>query len=116
MTRTLLTKKKEREENIGGAEWLQIKATDFSYRPNMICSFPHENEVEIVTPVSDKPLELEEQEKQMKDSSNLIYEQKKPLYLDTEECGPLADIPSFEMEGSKFFMETQDAALEITPS
>uniref|UniRef100_A0A2K5U7F8 Ral transcription factor IIIC subunit 6 n=1 Tax=Macaca fascicularis TaxID=9541 RepID=A0A2K5U7F8_MACFA len=48
MTRTLLTEKKEGEENIGGVEWLQIKDNDFSYRPNMICSFLHENEDEEV--------------------------------------------------------------------
>ncbi|XP_074006448.1 general transcription factor 3C polypeptide 6 isoform X4 [Numenius arquata] len=45
MTRTLLTEKKEGEENVGGVEWLQIKDRDFSYsRPNMICSFLREKE------------------------------------------------------------------------
>uniref|UniRef100_A0A8B9HZH7 General transcription factor 3C polypeptide 6 n=1 Tax=Anser brachyrhynchus TaxID=132585 RepID=A0A8B9HZH7_9AVES len=45
MTRTLLTEKKEGEENVDGVEWLQIKDRDFSYsRPNMICSFLHEKE------------------------------------------------------------------------
>uniref|UniRef100_A0A8D2CWE7 General transcription factor 3C polypeptide 6 n=1 Tax=Sciurus vulgaris TaxID=55149 RepID=A0A8D2CWE7_SCIVU len=106
MTRTLLTEKKEGEENIGGVEWLQMKDNDFSYRPNMICSFLHENEDEVVASASEKPLELEEQEIQMKDSSNLIYEQEKSLHLDTEESGPLVDIPSSETEGS-VFMETQ---------
>uniref|UniRef100_A0A8C6EE18 General transcription factor 3C polypeptide 6 n=1 Tax=Microcebus murinus TaxID=30608 RepID=A0A8C6EE18_MICMU len=112
MTRTLLTEKKE-EENIGGVEWLQIKDNDF-YRPNMICSFLHENEgEEVVAPAPDKPLQLEEQEIHMKDSSNLSYEQEKPLHLEIEDSGPLIEIPS-ETEGS-VFMETQDAALEITP-
>nr|XP_023506699.1 general transcription factor 3C polypeptide 6 [Equus caballus]XP_023506700.1 general transcription factor 3C polypeptide 6 [Equus caballus] len=100
MTRTLLTEKKEGEENIGGVEWLQIKDNDFSYRPNMICSFLHENEDEdVVVPASDKPLELEEQEIQMKDNSNLSHEQGKPLHLEIEDSGPLIDIPSFETEG-----------------
>ncbi|XP_025781469.1 general transcription factor 3C polypeptide 6 isoform X2 [Puma concolor] len=114
MTRTLLTEKKEGEENIGGVEWLQIKDSDFSYRPNMICSFLHESEDDdVVAPASEKPLELEEQEVQMKDSSNLSYEQGKPLNLEIENSGSLTDIPS-ESEGS-VFMETQDTALEITP-
>ncbi|XP_015095880.2 general transcription factor 3C polypeptide 6 [Vicugna pacos] len=115
MTRTLLTEKKEGEENIGGVEWLQIKDNDFSYRPNMICSFLHENEdEEVVAPDPDKPLELEEQEIKMKDNSNLSYEQGKPPNLETEDSGPLIDIPSSETEGS-VFTETQDTALEVTP-
>jgi general transcription factor 3C polypeptide 6 len=113
MTRTLLTDKKEGEENTDGVEWLQMKENDFSYRPNMICSFVHENEDEVVVPGPNTPLELEEQETQMKVSSNLIYEQEKPLHLETEDSGPLVDTPS-EMEGP-VFIETQDAALEITP-
>ncbi|XP_004461269.1 general transcription factor 3C polypeptide 6 isoform X1 [Dasypus novemcinctus] len=115
MTRTLLTEKKEGEENIGGVEWLQIKDNDFSYRPNMICSFIHENEdEEVVAPAADKPLELEEQEIQMKDNSNLNYEQGKPLHLEIEDSGPLIDIPSSETEDF-VLMETQDAALEASP-
>uniref|UniRef100_A0A2K6TGN2 Ral transcription factor IIIC subunit 6 n=1 Tax=Saimiri boliviensis boliviensis TaxID=39432 RepID=A0A2K6TGN2_SAIBB len=106
MTRTLLTEKKEGEENIGGVEWLQIKDNDFSYRPNMICSFLHENEdEEVVASAPDKPLELEEEDIQMKDSSNLSCEQEKPLHLEIEDSGTLIDIPS-ETEGS-IFMETQ---------
>ncbi|EQB78427.1 general transcription factor 3C polypeptide 6-like protein [Camelus ferus] len=99
----------------GGVEWLQIKDNDFSYRPNMICSFLHENEdEEVVAPDPDKPLELEEQEIQVKDNSNLSYEQGKPPNLETEDSGPLTDIPSSETEGS-VFTETQDTALEVTP-
>ncbi|ELW64933.1 General transcription factor 3C polypeptide 6 [Tupaia chinensis] len=37
MTRTLLTEKKEGEENIGGVKWLQIMDNNFSYRPNVTC-------------------------------------------------------------------------------
>ncbi|XP_032263288.1 general transcription factor 3C polypeptide 6 isoform X2 [Phoca vitulina] len=115
MTRTLLTEKKEGEESIGGVEWLQIKDNDFSYRPNMICSFLHEYEDDdVVAPASDKSLELEEQEIQTKDNSNLNYEQGKSLNLEVENSGPLIDIPSSETEGY-VFMETQDSASEITP-
>nr|XP_012420060.1 PREDICTED: general transcription factor 3C polypeptide 6 isoform X1 [Odobenus rosmarus divergens] len=115
MTRTLLTEKKEGEESIGGVEWLQIKDNDFSYRPNMICSFLHEYEDDdVVATASDKSLELEEQEIQTKDNSNLNYEQEKSLNLEVENSGPLIDIPSSETEGY-VFMETQDSASEITP-
>ncbi|XP_042636880.1 general transcription factor 3C polypeptide 6 [Orycteropus afer afer] len=115
MTRTLLTEKKEGEENIGGVEWMQIKDNDSSNRPNMICSFLHENEdEEVVAPAPDKSLELRGQEIQMKDNSDLSYEQGKPLHLDIEDSGPLIEIPSFDTEGF-VFMETQDATLEATP-
>lgn len=115
MTRTLLTEKKEGEENIGGVEWLQIQDNDFSYRPNMICSFLQENEdEEVVAPAPDKPSELEEQEIQMKDNSDLSYEQEKPPHVEIEDSGPSIGIPSSETESS-VLMETQDAALEITP-
>ncbi|XP_008704439.2 general transcription factor 3C polypeptide 6 [Ursus americanus] len=115
MTRTLLTEKKEGEESIGGVEWLQIKDNDFSYRPNMICSFLHENEDDdVVAAASDKSLELEEQEIQTKDNPNLSYEQGKSLNLEVENSGPLIDTPSSDTEGY-VFMEPQDTALEITP-
>ncbi|KAF4025145.1 hypothetical protein G4228_017066 [Cervus hanglu yarkandensis] len=105
------------EENVeyGGVEWLQIKENDFSYRPNMICNFLHQHEEEEpVAPDPDKSLELDEHEIQMKDNSNLGYEQEKPPNLEIEDSGPLIDIPSFETEGS-VFMDTQETALEITP-
>nr|XP_025861537.1 general transcription factor 3C polypeptide 6 [Vulpes vulpes] len=116
MTRTLLTEKKEGEESVGGVEWLQIKDNDFSYRPNMICSFLHENEDDdIGAPASDKSLELEEEEIQMKDNSSLGYEQGKSLNLEVDNSGPLLDdIPSSETDGY-VFMETQDTTLEISP-
>ncbi|XP_021568527.1 general transcription factor 3C polypeptide 6 isoform X3 [Carlito syrichta] len=101
------------EENVehGGVEWLQIKDNDFSYRPNTICSFLHENEdEEVVTAAPDKSSELEEDE--VKDSSHLSCEQEKALHSEMEDSG-LLDIPS-ETEGS-IFMEIQDAALEIIP-
>ena len=100
MARTLLTEKKEGEGNIGGVEWVQIKENDFSYRPNMICNFLHQHEEdEAVAPDPDKSLELDEHEIQMKDNSNLAYEQEKPPNLEIEDSGPLIDLPSFETEG-----------------
>lgn len=115
MTRTLLTDKKEGEENIGGVEWLQIKDNDFSYRPNMICNFLHENEdEEAVASAPDKPLELEEKENQMKDDSNPSSEQGKSSHLELEDSGSLIAVPPPETEGS-VFMETQESALDITP-
>lgn len=81
----------------------------------MICSFLHENEDDdVIALASDKSLVLEEQEIQRKDNSNLSYEHGKSLNLEEENSGPLIDIPSFEMEGYFFFMETQDTALKIT--
>ncbi|XP_077158145.1 general transcription factor 3C polypeptide 6 isoform X2 [Paroedura picta] len=49
MTRTLLSEKKEGEENTGGGvEWLELKDKDFPYsRPNMICNFLYEKEEEM---------------------------------------------------------------------
>ena len=81
----------------------------------MICNFLHQHEEdEAVASDPDKSLELEEHETQMKDNSNLIYEQEKPPNLEIEDSGPLIDIPSFGTEGS-VFMDTQETALEITP-
>ena len=79
----------------------------------MMCSFLHENEDEEIAPAPDKPLELEEQEIQREDNSNLNDEQEKPPHLEAEHSVPLTGISS-ETESS-VFMETQDTALEITP-
>ena len=77
MTRTLLTEKKEGEENIGGVEWLQIKENDFSYRPSMICNFLHQHEDDdAVAPDPDKSLELEEHEIQMKDNQTWLMNRR----------------------------------------
>ncbi|KAF3814073.1 hypothetical protein GH733_018105 [Mirounga leonina] len=63
----------------------------------MICSFLYENEDDdIVAPASDKSLELEDI--QMKDNSNLCYEQAKSLNREVENSGALIDIPSSETE------------------
>lgn len=106
MTRTLLTEKKEGEENIDGVEWLQMKDNDFSYRPNMICSFLHENEDEAAGPASDKPVEAEDQESEMKGGAEQTHEQEKAQHSEEGDPGPTEDTLS-EMESS-VFMGTQD--------
>uniref|UniRef100_A0A8C2YPG0 Ral transcription factor IIIC subunit 6 n=1 Tax=Chinchilla lanigera TaxID=34839 RepID=A0A8C2YPG0_CHILA len=98
MTRTLLTEKKEGDESTGGVEWLQMKDNDFSYRPNMICSFLHENEDEVVAPASKKRLKVEERETKVKGGSSLTCEQENAL--ETAASGPPVSVPSSEMEGS----------------
>ncbi|XP_028624868.1 general transcription factor 3C polypeptide 6 isoform X2 [Grammomys surdaster] len=105
MTRTLLTEKKEGEENIDGVEWLQMKDNDLSYRPNMICSFLHEHEDEAGGPASDKPGELEDQESQVTDSAE-THEQEEAQHSEAGDPGPRGDTTS-EMESS-VFMGTQD--------
>ncbi|XP_036621707.1 general transcription factor 3C polypeptide 6 [Trichosurus vulpecula] len=112
MTRTLLTEKKEGEENIGGVEWLQIKDNDFSYRPNMICSFAHQKEdEEVAAQAPDKTLEMEEQEMQAKENTGMGSELEKSDHLEMEDAGPLLDSPSSETEDSTS-MDTQEPALE----
>ncbi|KAM7340590.1 general transcription factor 3C polypeptide 6 isoform X1 [Alexandromys fortis] len=106
MTRTLLTEKKEGEENIDGVEWLQMKDNDFSYRPNMICSFLHENEDEAVVPAPDKPVELEDEEIQMESSAEQTHEQETGQHSEAEDPGSPGDTPA-EM-GSSVFMGIQD--------
>ncbi|XP_074043468.1 general transcription factor 3C polypeptide 6 isoform X1 [Macrotis lagotis] len=116
MTRTLLTEKKEGEENIGGVEWLQIKDNDFSYRPNMICSFAQQKEdEEAAAQAPDKTLEMEEQEMQTKENTDMGNELAKADHLEMVGAGPLLDSPSSETEDSTS-METQETVLEATPT
>ncbi|GAB1295046.1 General transcription factor 3C polypeptide 6 [Apodemus speciosus] len=105
MTRTLLTEKKEGEENIDGVEWLQMKDNDFSYRPNMICSFLHEHDDEAGGQASDKPVELEDQESHTKGGA----EQEGAQHSEAGEPGLAGDIPS-EMESS-LVMGTQEGSV-----
>lgn len=106
MTRTLLTEKKEGEENIDGVEWLQMKDNDFSYRPNMICSFLHENEDEAVVPAPDKPVELEDEEIQMESSAEQTHEQETGQHAEAEDPGSPGDTPAETQ--SSVFMGVQD--------
>ncbi|XP_035420698.1 general transcription factor 3C polypeptide 6 isoform X4 [Cygnus atratus] len=88
MTRTLLTEKKEGEENVDGVEWLQIKDRDFSYsRPNMICSFLHEKEDSDESAQAQDKL-AEESEGEVSDKGN----------SDTN-CDQAQDKPAEESEG-----------------
>ncbi|KAL1770161.1 general transcription factor 3C polypeptide 6 [Sigmodon hispidus] len=111
MTRTLLTEKKEGEDHIGwvldGVEWLQMKDNDFSYRPNMICSFLHENEDEAVVPASDKPEQLEDQEIETQgNTEQMPGEEEVQQHLEAGDPGPPGDTLA-EMESS-VSMEIQD--------
>lgn len=72
----------------------------------MICSFVHEHEDEAAGPASDKPVELEDQESQMKGSTEQTPEQEKAQHSEVGDPGPPVDTPS-EM-GSSVFMGTQD--------
>ncbi|XP_059128500.1 general transcription factor 3C polypeptide 6 isoform X2 [Peromyscus eremicus] len=114
MTRTLLTEKKEGEENIDGVEWLQMKDNDFSYRPNMICSFLHENEDEAGVPAADKPVEVEDQEIQLQGGTaaeQTHAEQEEVQHLEAGDPGPPGDPPA-EMESS-VFMGIQDGNVSL---
>ncbi|XP_068933145.1 general transcription factor 3C polypeptide 6 isoform X3 [Petaurus breviceps papuanus] len=105
------------EENTdqGGVEWLQIKDNDFSYRPNMICSFAQQKEdEEVAAQAPDKTLEMEEQEMQAKENTSMGNELEKSDHLEMEDAGPLLDSPSSETEDSTS-IETQEPALEATP-
>ncbi|XP_036025149.1 general transcription factor 3C polypeptide 6 isoform X5 [Onychomys torridus] len=85
-----------------GVEWLQMKDNDFSYRPNMICSFLHENEDEAVVPAPDKPVEVEDQETQLQGAAEQTHaEQEEVQRLEAGDPGPPGDAPA-EMESSVF--------------
>ncbi|XP_041510322.1 general transcription factor 3C polypeptide 6 isoform X2 [Microtus oregoni] len=89
-----------------GVEWLQMKDNDFSYRPNMICSFLHENEDEAVVPAPDKPVELEDEEIQMESNAEQTQEQETGQHSEAEDPGSPGDTPA-ETESS-VFMGIQD--------
>ncbi|XP_008119311.1 general transcription factor 3C polypeptide 6 isoform X2 [Anolis carolinensis] len=97
MTRTLLTEKKEGEENTGGdVEWLELKDKDFSYsRPNMICNFLHEKEEETT----------ESQDKQAEDSDGEagdLEDRVQNLESETHQCAEMDDSVSLlDVTGSK---------------
>ncbi|XP_067323192.1 general transcription factor 3C polypeptide 6 isoform X2 [Anolis sagrei] len=116
MTRTLLTEKKEGEENTGGnVEWLELKDKDFTYsRPNLICNFLHEKEEETA----------ESQDKQAEDS---VWESGDPenrvqnLEPATPPCIELADSVSLlDATGSKAtnspVKSLEDMAVDDPPS
>ncbi|KAM9195986.1 general transcription factor 3C polypeptide 6 isoform 2-T2 [Mergus octosetaceus] len=103
MTRTLLTEKKEGEENVDGVEWLQIKDRDFSYsRPNTICSFLHEKEdSDEPAQAQDKLAEESEGEASDRGNSDTNCDLEKQHGLETDASSlPLPHSPASEAEGS----------------
>ncbi|KAM6354813.1 general transcription factor 3C polypeptide 6 isoform 2-T2 [Podargus strigoides] len=102
MIRTLLTEKKEGEENVGGVEWLQIKDRDFSYsRPNMICSFLREKEdSEETAQAQDKLTEESEGEVSGGGNCDLNCDLEKQHSLAIDASIPLPDSPASGAEDS----------------
>uniref|UniRef100_K7G730 General transcription factor 3C polypeptide 6 n=1 Tax=Pelodiscus sinensis TaxID=13735 RepID=K7G730_PELSI len=117
MTRTLLSEKKEGEENIGGVEWLQIKDKDFSYnRPNMICNFLHQKEdSEETAQAQDKLADESEGEVSDKGNSDLSYELEKQHIMDMDDSVSLLGSPVSEAENSPSGI-AQDITLDDAPS
>ncbi|NXP62318.1 TF3C6 factor, partial [Chloropsis cyanopogon] len=113
MTRTLLTEKKEGEENVGGVEWLQIKDRDFSYsRLNMICSFlPEKDDSEESAQAQDKLTEESEGEVSGKGNSNMNCDLEKQQTLEVDAPIPLPDSSASGAEESP----SGNAALEDVP-
>ncbi|XP_025975696.1 general transcription factor 3C polypeptide 6 isoform X1 [Dromaius novaehollandiae] len=113
MTRTLLTEKKEGEENVDGVEWLQIKDRDFSYsRPNMICSFLREKEdSEESAQAQDKLTEESEGEVSDRGNSDMNCDLEKEHNLEMEASVPLPDSPASGREDSP----SRSAALDDAP-
>ncbi|NWH57373.1 TF3C6 factor, partial [Geococcyx californianus] len=114
MTRTLLTEKKEGEENIGGVEWLQIKDRDFSYsRFNTICNFMREKEdSEESAQVQDKLTEESEGEVSGRGNSDMNCDPEKQHSLETDASVSLPDSPVSGAEDSP----SGRVALEDAPS
>ncbi|KAM4680029.1 general transcription factor 3C polypeptide 6 isoform 2-T2 [Amazona ochrocephala] len=101
MTRTLLTEKKEGEENVDGVEWLQIKDRDFSYsRPNTICSFLREKDSEESAQAHDKLTEELEGEVSGGGNSDTNCDVEKQHSLEMDVSVPLPDSPASGAEDS----------------
>ncbi|XP_032999502.1 general transcription factor 3C polypeptide 6 isoform X2 [Lacerta agilis] len=102
MTRTLLTEKKEGEENTGGGvEWLELKDKDFSYsRPNMICNFLYEKEEEAAES-QDKMAEESEGEASDRGSIDQAFEPEMHPHLERDGGAPPMDAtPSKAVDSS----------------
>lgn len=82
-----------------------MKDNDFSYRPNMICSFLHEHDDEAGGQASEKSVELEDQESHTKGSA----EQEGAQHSEAEDPGLAGDVPS-EMESS-LVMGTEEGSV-----
>ncbi|XP_060094166.1 general transcription factor 3C polypeptide 6 isoform X2 [Heteronotia binoei] len=115
MTRTLLSEKKEGEENTGGGvEWLELKDKDFSYsRPNMICNFLYEKEEEIAES-QDKVAEESEGEASDKGNFDENFEPEMQPSVEIDDSAQSLDNTSPEAVGSPS-INTQDIALDDSP-
>ncbi|NXH09860.1 TF3C6 factor, partial [Bucco capensis] len=110
MTRTLLTEKKEGEENVGGVEWLQLKDKDFSCsRLNTICSFLREKDSEESAQAQDKLTEESEGEVGGEGNSDVSCDLEKQHSLDASI--PLPDSPASGAEDCP----SASAALDDAP-
>ncbi|XP_071405015.1 general transcription factor 3C polypeptide 6 isoform X2 [Pithys albifrons albifrons] len=108
MTRTLLTEKKEGEENIGGVEWLQIKDRDFS----LVCSFMREkDDSEESGQAQDKLTEESEGEVSGEGNTDMNCVLEKQHTLEIDASVPLPDSPASGAEECP----SGDVALEDVP-
>ncbi|XP_054842027.1 general transcription factor 3C polypeptide 6 [Eublepharis macularius] len=115
MTRTLLTEKKEGEENTGGGvEWLELKDKDFSYsRPNMICNYLYEKEEETTEP-QDKLAEESEGEASDKGNFDENFEPEMQPSMGIDDSVQILDNASPEAMASPS-VNTQDITLDDSP-
>ncbi|XP_061479608.1 general transcription factor 3C polypeptide 6 isoform X1 [Rhineura floridana] len=115
MIRTLLSEKKEGEENTGGGvEWLELKDKDFSYsRPNMICNFLHEKEEEAAES-QDKLAEESEGEASDKGNSDQAFETEMQPNIGTDDCVPLLNATYSEAVDSSL-VDSQVIARDDSP-
>nr|XP_056712912.1 general transcription factor 3C polypeptide 6 [Euleptes europaea] len=114
MTRTLLSEKKEGEENTGGGvEWLELKEKDFSYsRPNMICNFLYEKEE--MTEPQDKLAEESEGEASDKGNFDENLEPEMQPSIEMDDSAQVLDNTSSEAVDSPS-LNTQDITLDDSP-
>ncbi|KAL8186377.1 UNVERIFIED_CONTAM: General transcription factor 3C polypeptide 6 [Gekko kuhli] len=115
MTRTLLSEKKEGEENTGGGvEWLELKDKDFSYsRPNMICNFLYEKEEELAES-QDKLAEDSEGEASDKGNFDESFETEMQPSVEIDDSAQILDNSSPEAVDSPS-LNTQDITLDDAP-
>ncbi|XP_015274242.1 PREDICTED: general transcription factor 3C polypeptide 6 isoform X2 [Gekko japonicus] len=115
MTRTLLSEKKEGEENTGGGvEWLELKDKDFSYsRPNMICNFLYEKEEEMAES-QDKLAEESEGEASDKGNFDDNFESEMQPSVEIDDPAQILDNSSPEAVDSPS-LNTQDITLDDAP-
>ncbi|XP_053160603.1 general transcription factor 3C polypeptide 6 isoform X2 [Hemicordylus capensis] len=115
MTRTLLTEKKEGEENTGGGvEWLELKDRDFSYsRPNMICNFLYEKEEETVES-QDKLADESEGEAGDKGNVDQKFEPEIQPSIEIDDSAPPLDTIVSEAVDSPS-VNTEDIILDDSP-